>query len=168
VRRTRFDRWPCPIARTADLVGDWWTPVLMRNAFLGQRRFEEFQASLQVPRAILARRLKRLVDEGLLEKRPYQNRPLRHEYRLTEKGRAFWGVLAAMWRWGEDWLFPGGRLPAVLVDRETGARVRPLVVDEATGAALDVRRLALGAPAGPRTPRGSGRAKPRTRRGSSG
>lgn len=141
MRRTRFDRAPCPIARTTDLIGDWWTPVLLRNACLGVRRFEDFQRTLGVPRAILARRLERLVAEGLLLKQPYQERPLRHEYRLTEKGRAFFDVLAAMWRWGEDWLWPDGEPPVELVDRETGRRIRPVVVDEETGERIELRKL---------------------------
>jgi DNA-binding HxlR family transcriptional regulator len=145
MRRTRFDRWPCPIARATDLVGDWWTPIILRNAFLGQRRFDQFQESLGVPRAILARRLARLVEEGLLERVLYEQRPPRYEYRLTEKGRAFWDVLAALWRYGEDWLWDEGSEPPVrLLDRETGRVVRPVVVDEATGNRLDVRRLKLG------------------------
>jgi DNA-binding HxlR family transcriptional regulator len=141
LRRTRFDRAPCPIARTADLVGDWWTPLLLRNALFGQRRFEQFQQSLGMPRAILARRLNRLVAEGMLRKERYQERPPRCEYRLTDKGRAFFDVLAAMWRWGEDWLWQDGEPPILLVDRETGAPVRPAVVDEHSGRRLDVRRL---------------------------
>jgi DNA-binding HxlR family transcriptional regulator len=141
VRRTRFDAAPCPIARTTDLVGDWWTPVLLRNALFGQRRFAEFQRALGVPRAILARRLARLVDEGLLVRERYQDHPPRFEYRLTDKGRAFFDVLAAMWRWGEDWLWPDGAPPVELVQRDTGRPVRPVVVDEATGARLDPRAL---------------------------
>ena len=141
MRRTRFDRDPCPIARTTDLVGDWWTPVLMRNACLGVRRFEDFQRTLGVPRAILAKRLERLVAEGLLVREAYQDRPLRHEYRLTDKGRAFFDVLAAMWRWGEDWLWPEGEPPVELVDRETGRRIRPVVVDEASGERIELRKL---------------------------
>jgi DNA-binding HxlR family transcriptional regulator len=145
VRRTRFDAWPCPIARTTDLIGDWWTPLLLRNAMLGQRRFEQFQESLGIPRAILARRLARLVAEGLLEKHRYEERPPRHEYRLTDKGRAFWDVLAALWRYGEDWLWDDGEKPPLqLVDRETGRAIRPVVVDETTGARLDLRRTRLG------------------------
>src|SRR5579863_10403510 len=87
MRRTRFDQWPCPIARTTDLVGDWWTPLVMREAFSGRRRFEDFQRALKVPRAVLARRLDRLVDEGLLKKVSYEDRPPRYEYRLTDKAR---------------------------------------------------------------------------------
>ena len=119
MRRTRFDRWPCPIARTTDLVGDWWTPLVMREAFLGRRRFEDFQRALRVPRAVLTKRLDRLVEEGLLDKVLYEEHPPRYEYRLTEKGRAFWGVLAAMWRWGSDWLWGEKGSPLALYDRET-------------------------------------------------
>jgi DNA-binding HxlR family transcriptional regulator len=145
VRRTRFDDWPCPIARAADLIGDWWTPLVMREAFFGRRRFDEFQRSLQAPRAVLTARLKRLCDEGMLERVAYQQSPPRYEYRLTDKGREFWDVLAAMWRWGSDWLWPGGQQPpVVLKDRESGRVVRPVVVDEETGERLDVRRLRAG------------------------
>jgi len=140
MRRTRFDDWPCPIARTTDLIGDWWTPIIMREAFLGRKRFDDFQSALGVPRASLTQRLNRLVDEGMLTKVAYDERPLRHEYRLTAKGRDFWNVLAAMWRFGDDWLFEAGN-PVMLVDRESGAEVRPIVVDEHTHEPLDVRRL---------------------------
>ncbi len=141
MRRTRFHRWPCPIARATDLIGDWWTPLVLREAFSGRRRFEDFQRALNVPRAVLAKRLDRLVGEGLMTKVPYADRPVRYEYRLTEKGRAFWDVLAAMWRWGSDWLWDEKGPPVTLVDHETGHEVRPLVVDERTGKPLDVRRL---------------------------
>ena len=146
MRRTRFHRAPCPIARTTDLIGDWWTPLVLREAFLGRRRFEDFQQALEIPRAVLAKRLERLVDEGLMARVAYAERPVRYEYRLTDKGRAFWDVLAAMWRWGSDWLWPPGKSPPViLVDPETGAEVKPAVVDEATGRRLDVRRLRVAA-----------------------
>ena len=142
MRRTRFNRWPCPIARATDLLGDWWTPLVLREAFLGRRRFEDIQQALKVPRAVLAKRLERLVDEGLMTKVPYAERPTRYEYRLTDKGRAFWDVLAAMWRWGSDWLWPEGKRPPVmLVDPESGDEIVPAVVDEKTGRRLDVRRL---------------------------
>lgn len=142
MRRTRFDDQPCPIARTTDLIGDWWTPLVMREAFTGKRRFDELQSALNVPRAVLTARLKRLCDEGMLERVEYQQSPARYEYRLTDKGRAFWAVLAAMFRWGSDWLWPEGeRPPLVLIDRKTGDEVRPLVVDENTGEALDLRRV---------------------------
>ena len=136
MRRTRFDASPCPIARTTDLVGDWWTPIVMREAFLGRRRFDDFQQALSLSRGVLAQRLSRLVEEGLLAKRPYEEHPPRHEYVLTEKGRAFYPVLAAMWRWGADWLWEeGSETPFELYDKESGAPVQPRVVDEHTGVA---------------------------------
>jgi DNA-binding HxlR family transcriptional regulator len=139
--RSRLERAPCPIARTTGLVGDAWTPLLLRNVSFGQRRFDELQRALRAPRASLTRRLAKLVEAGLLEKRLYHERPARYEYHLTEKGRAFFDVLAAMWRWGEDWLFPERAAPVALVDRRSGRSVRPLVVDEETGAPLELAEL---------------------------
>jgi DNA-binding HxlR family transcriptional regulator len=148
VKRTRFDDWPCPIARATDLIGDWWTPLVLRDLFLGNRRFDALQESLGIPRAVLAQRLDRLVTEGMVRKIAYEERPPRYEYRLTDKGRDFWGVLAAMWRWGSDWMWEDeeGGAPVVLKDRESGRVVRPVVVDEATGEPLDVRTLRVGRP----------------------
>ena len=83
MRRTRFENAACPIARTTDLMGDWWTPMVMREAFLGRRRFDEFQKALSLSRGVLAKRLLRLVEEGMLEKRAYEDRPPRFEYILT-------------------------------------------------------------------------------------
>jgi len=146
MRRTRFDEAPCPIARTADLIGDWWTPMVMREAFLGRRRFDEFQQALSVSRGVLAQRLARLVDEGLLEKRLYEERPPRHEYVLTDKGRAFYPVLAAMWRWGSDWLWEEGSEPVIeLYDKASGRPLRPQLVDENTGDPIDVRKIRVAA-----------------------
>ncbi|WP_086852031.1 winged helix-turn-helix transcriptional regulator [Amycolatopsis kentuckyensis] len=104
MKRTSFAQWPCSIARTMDLLGDWWTPLVLRDAFYGVRRFDEFQQALGIARNTLADRLKRLVDEGLLEKVPYQTEPVRYDYVLTEKGRDFYPVLLAMTRWGDKWL----------------------------------------------------------------
>lgn len=143
MRRTRFDEWDCPIARVSDLLGDWWTPLVLRECFYGRRRFDEFVESLGIPRPVLTQRLNRLVEEGVLAKVPYEERPPRYEYRLTDKGRAAWDVLAAMWRWGMDWQWSEDDLALQLVDRETGAEVDPVVVDRHTGEPMDIRRLRL-------------------------
>lgn len=143
MQRTRFHRWPCPIARAADVFGDPWTPIVMREAFFGCRRFEQFQQRLGVSRATLGQRLGRLVDEGMLEKVPYQEKPVRHEYRLTDKGRAFFDVLAAMWRFGDDWLFRRDSGPVRMIDRDSGTEIRPVVVDETSGRRIDLRRVAV-------------------------
>jgi DNA-binding HxlR family transcriptional regulator len=91
----------CSAARTLELVGERWTLLILRDAFLGIRRFGEFQESLGVARNVLAARLERLVDEGVMERRRYQERPERFEYRLTEKGIALWPVLIALTQWGD-------------------------------------------------------------------
>lgn len=114
MKRTSFARWPCSIARTVDLLGDWWTPLVLREAFYGVRRFDDFQQSLGIGRNILTERLRRLVDSGLLERSKYQDRPLRHEYRLTDKGQDFFPVLVAMMRWGDRWLDGGRGEPVTL------------------------------------------------------
>jgi DNA-binding HxlR family transcriptional regulator len=140
MRRTRFHDWPCSVARTVDLLGDWWTPLVLREAFYGARRFDDF-LRLGIGRNVLTERLSRLVDEEIFEKVAYQERPLRHEYRLTDRGRALFDVLAAMIRWGDDWLAGEAGRPVELVDRRTGELVRPLVIDEATGERIDPRHL---------------------------
>ena len=141
MRRTKFDEWPCSIARTTDLLGDWWTPLVLREAFYGARRFDDFVDRLGIGRNVLTARLKRLVDEEIFRIEPYQERPVRNEYRLTDKGRELFGVLAAMIRWGDDWLAGDAGPPIELVDRRTGHVVRPVVIDEQTGEYLDPRNL---------------------------
>ncbi|MFJ9535800.1 winged helix-turn-helix transcriptional regulator [Streptomyces sp. NPDC101225] len=113
MKRTSFSNWPCSIARAMDLLGDAWTPLVLREAFYGIRRFDEFQQELGIARNTLTDRLRRLVDEGLLEKEPYQDEPRRYDYVLTEKGRDFFGVLAAVSRWGDRWLAGDEGAPVV-------------------------------------------------------
>src|SRR3954453_15750396 len=133
MRRTRFDDWPCPIARVTDLVGDWWTPLVLRELFSGRSRFDNIQAQLGCSRAVLAQRLNPLNDGGMLVKVASEARPPRYDYRFTDKGRAFWDVLAAMWRWGSDWMWERGAPPGVLLDRETKGEGRPAVGVERQG-----------------------------------
>jgi DNA-binding HxlR family transcriptional regulator len=141
MRRTRFDDWDCSVARTVDILGDWWTPMIIRQAFLGARRFEQFTEGLGVPRNVLTERLNRLVDEGILERRAYQERPLRHEYRLTDKGVGLYPVIVALLQWGNRWLdWEGDEPPVQLVDRDTGAPLDPVLVDGSTREPLDPYR----------------------------
>jgi DNA-binding HxlR family transcriptional regulator len=93
----------CSIARTLEVVGEWWSLLIVRDAILGVRRFDDFQQRLGISRNILTQRLNRLVEQGVLERVPYQDNPPRHEYRLTPKGRDLWLVLTAMRQWGEKW-----------------------------------------------------------------
>ncbi|WP_079173265.1 winged helix-turn-helix transcriptional regulator [Streptomyces monashensis] len=118
MRRTSFANWPCSVARTMDLLGDWWTPLVLREAFYGIRRFDAFQQELGIARNTLAERLRRLVEAGLLEKQVYETQPVRHEYVLTESGRDFYGVILAMTRWGDRWL-ADAEGPPVITRHET-------------------------------------------------
>ena len=114
MKRTPFHEWPCSVARSVDLLGDWWTPLVLRESFRGATRFEEFQKELSIGRNVLTQRLGRLVAEGILEKRPYQDRPVRFEYLLTEKGADFFEVMLALLRWGDRWLDKGAGPPVLL------------------------------------------------------
>jgi DNA-binding HxlR family transcriptional regulator len=134
MRRTRFDDAACPIARVTDLLGDWWTPLVLRELLYGCTRFDHIQRRLGVSRAVLSERLRRLEAEGVLVRTPYQDNPVRYDYRLTPKGEAAWGVLAALWRYGSDWFFADeGGPPGELYDTETGEAVEPQIIDRCTG-----------------------------------
>jgi len=123
-------------------MGDWWTPLVLRELLLGNRRFAKIQEALEISRPILAERLRRLEAEGVVERRRYQDNPTRYDYQLTPKGLALWDVVAAMWRYGEDWLFD--EAPVLeLIDKRSGESVRPKVVDETTGDALELASTRL-------------------------
>ena len=149
--RTRFDGMPCSIARALDLVGDWWTLLIIREAFLGVRRFADYRDHLGIARNILADRLRKLVAEGILTRQPKSPPDHGHEYRLTEKGRDLWPVLTALRLWGDKWIYGPGKEPLLVRDRDRGALVAQLLPADAEGNALDPRRLV--AFAGPGTSR---------------
>jgi DNA-binding HxlR family transcriptional regulator len=109
----------CSIAATLEVIGDRWTILILRDAFRGVRRFEEIQHDLGIARNVLADRLGKLVDHGILAKRQYQDRPVRHEYRLTAKGVDLSPALVALMRWGDKHL-AGDQGPTVLVHGECG------------------------------------------------
>lgn len=114
MKRTDTSTWPCTIARAADLLGDHWNLLIVRQACLGTRRFDDFQSTLGIGRNILSGRLDRLVEEDLLSKVEYQDNPPRYEYRLTDKGRDVYPILAAMAAWGDRWLTGPEGTPLVL------------------------------------------------------
>ena len=113
MRWDEIEQQRCSIARSLSVVGDRWTLLVLRECFLGVRRFEDFQAQLGMARHRLADRLKRMVEEGVLRKEPYQQRPLRHEYRLTDKGKDLYPVLLSLVRWGDRWMDQGKGPPVV-------------------------------------------------------
>ncbi|HEV2673759.1 MAG TPA: helix-turn-helix domain-containing protein [Aliidongia sp.] len=126
---------PCPIARSLEHVGEWWSILILRDAFHGFTRFDQFQKSLEIAPNMLTRRLNALVESGLLERRRYSERPPRDEYVLTEKGRDFRPVLWSMLAYGNKHFAPEGAT-VLLVDNETGAPADPMLVDRVTGRPL--------------------------------
>jgi len=122
----------CPVARALERVGDGWTILILRDAFHGLTRFDEFQKSLDIAPNILSRRLVGLVEDGLLARRRYSDHPPREDYVLTEKGRDFRAVVLAMLAWGNRHYAPEGK-SVVLIDGETGREVDPVLVDPVTG-----------------------------------
>ena len=103
MQRTNFGEMACSIARTLDVVGEPWSPLVLRDEYVGMHRFEQLQADLGISRKVLTERLGHLVEHGVLERRPYDNRP-RHEYHLTQKGLELFDVLMVMVGWGDKWL----------------------------------------------------------------
>ncbi|WGF89618.1 winged helix-turn-helix transcriptional regulator [Marinivivus vitaminiproducens] len=126
----------CPIARALDRVGEWWSILILRDAFYGATRFDEFERNLGIAPNMLARRLKGLVEAGLFERRRYCERPPRYAYHLTPCGHDFRPVVVAMLAWGNRHFTPEG--PSVrLVDRATGLDAEPVVVDRISGRPID-------------------------------
>lgn len=112
----------CSIAASLDIVGDRWTILILRDAFRGLRRFDEFRRDLDIPRAVLADRLRRLVERDVMVKRAYQERPVRYEYRLTRMGIELSPILVALMQWGDRWLSEDGA-PTLLVHEACGTEV---------------------------------------------
>ena len=117
----------CSIFRAIDVLGDRWTMMVLREAFMGVRRFTDMQRDLGVARNVLSDRLNTLVDLGVLERRKYQDRPVRHEYRLTEMGKELHPALLTLMHWGDKHLSPGGA-PTVVEHRHCGHATEPLLV----------------------------------------
>ncbi|MEJ0017177.1 MAG: helix-turn-helix domain-containing protein [Acetobacteraceae bacterium] len=135
MKRTSFGTMPCPIARGLERVGEWWSILILRDAFAGLTRFDEFQKSLGIAPNMLTRRLNALVEAGMLERQRYSEHPPRDEYRLTPRGRDFRPVLLAMLAWGNRHFAPEGA-SIQIVDAATGTPADPMLVDRATGRPL--------------------------------
>ncbi len=148
MRRTSFADMNCSVARTLEVIGEWWSMLVVREAFNGVRRFDDFQARLGIARNVLATRLQSLVEHGILDRRLYQDRPERYEYRLTEKGRDLYPVLISMMRWGDRWECPEGGPPVRLTHEKCGHDPDPALVCSHCGEQLvprEVRAEGLGA-----------------------
>ena len=147
-----FEKMSCPIARSLERVGEWWSMLIMRDALHGMTRFDEFQNNLGIAPNMLTRRLNSLVEAGLLERRRYSEHPPRHEYVPTARGRDLRPVVISLLAWGNKHFAPEGP-SVVLINRKTGAAVDPILSDPATGRPVEQPdyTLAAGPAAGPRT-----------------
>ncbi len=141
MKRTPLARHPCSIAHALDVAGEWWTPLILRDVAYGLTRFREIQEDLQISANVLADRLATLVAAGILETRPYQERPRREEYVLTQKGEELVPALLALMRWGDRWTWPEGRGPVRCVHDACGEEVRVEVRCPTCEREVDVREL---------------------------
>jgi DNA-binding HxlR family transcriptional regulator len=140
MRRTSFEQMNCSIAQCLEVVGEWWSLLIVRDAFLGIRRFDDFQARLGISRNVLNQRLNHLVEHGIFRRVQYQEHPPRHEYRLTDKGRDLWGVITAMRQWGDAWAAPDGP-PVEVVHLGCGQISRAVPTCSHCGETLDARSV---------------------------
>ena len=132
-RTADYSQQVCSVAATLEVVGDPWTLLILRDAFAGVRRFEQWQEQLGVARNVLAARLRSLVEHGVLERRPYSERPPRWDYVLTPKGRDLFGVLVTMAQWGDQHVYGGSGGPVQYVHQRCGQLFSPVLVCSACG-----------------------------------
>jgi len=139
--RKRFDDQNCGIARSLDVLGDWWTLLIIRDAFFGLRRFADFQRHLGISRNVLSQRLRQLVATGILDRVDVGEHGERFEYRLTNKGEALLPVLTTLREWGDEWVFGEGNEPLVMRDRKSGRRLPRTEVRNVDGRTLSRRDI---------------------------
>jgi DNA-binding HxlR family transcriptional regulator len=133
MQRISFAQMRCSLARGLELVGDWWSPLIVRDLFLEVARFDELVEDLGISRNLLARRLKSLAESGVIERIAYQRRPTRYEYRLTEAGRDLVPAILALTAWGDRWARPKEGSPMLFVHTNCGAQFSPRVTCSACG-----------------------------------
>jgi DNA-binding HxlR family transcriptional regulator len=142
MQKKSFAEMECNIARSVEQIGDSWTLMILRNALLGARRFQDFEAQLGAPPTTLARRLHALTTQGFFTRRLYEAHPRREEYELTQKGLDFLPVLLTLAAWGARWLSPEGA-PLECIDADSGCLLDPVLVDSASGRKLVAGGVAL-------------------------
>jgi DNA-binding HxlR family transcriptional regulator len=136
MQKTSFANMRCSLARGLDLIGDWWSPLIIRDLFLNVTRFDELVEDLGISRNLLATRLKSLVAKGIIERIPYQDHPPRYEYRLTEAGVDLVPAILALSEWGDRWARPKEGSPILYVHATCGHRFRPAVTCSECGEAI--------------------------------
>ena len=141
--RTRFSEMNCGIGQALEAFGDWWSLLIVRDAFFGARRFGDFERNLGIAKNVLSARLQHLVDHGIFERVDVGAEGERFEYRLTDKGEALLPVLTALREWSDEWVYGRGNEPLIARDRKTNRRIPRLRVTDAEGAPLTLRDLHL-------------------------
>lgn len=137
VQRVSLANAPCPVARGLDVIGDWWSLLIIRDAFDGLRRFSEFQASLGIAKGVLAARLRALTEKGVFQTAPASDGTAYREYVLTKMGRGLFLAIVALRQWGEAHLYQSGEARSSLVEAETDVPVARLQLRSADGRPLD-------------------------------
>jgi len=140
--RKRFDHMNCSVAQALEVLGDWWTLLLVREAFLGTTRFKDFEHNLGIAKNILTARLDHLVARGVFSREPIEGGK-HHEYRLTPMGKDLLTVVTALREWADRWVYGKGNEPVVYRDARTGKRPPPLRIRDAKGAPIDGRDLVV-------------------------
>ena len=138
VERKSFADMHCSVAQCLEVVGEWWSMLIVRDAFLGVTRFDSFQERLGISRNVLNQRLTKLVDEGILDRIPYSDRPVRYDYKLTAKGRDLWPVLTAMRQWGDRYAAPDGP-PVRIVHKGCGTISQAVMTCSSCGERVSAR-----------------------------
>ena len=133
MKKVSFADMHCSLARTLDIMGDWWTPLIVRDVHLGITRFAELAEDLGISRNLLTQRLAHLLDKGILHKTAYQERPARYDYHLTEKGKELVPPILALMAWGDRWAAPEAGPPLRIRHRTCGKRLEPVVVCSSCG-----------------------------------
>ncbi len=144
MRRKSFESAACPVARSLDVVGDWWSLLIVRDALYGTRRFSEFRRSLGLASNVLSARLKALVDQGILEVGPAADGSSYQEYGLTEKGEALLPIVVALGQWGSAFLFEPGETQTPPLDAATGGELKRISVEAEDGRILRPKDLVVG------------------------
>jgi DNA-binding HxlR family transcriptional regulator len=141
--RRRFHEEDCSVAQALEILGDWWTLLVVREAFLGTRRFADFEAHLGISKNVLTARLDHLVEHGVLERVDAGVHGTRYEYALTSMGKDLATVMTALRQWGDRWIYGEGQEPLVVLDRRTGRPIPRLRIVGEDGAPLGARDLEL-------------------------
>ncbi|PWB79025.1 MAG: transcriptional regulator [Methylocystaceae bacterium] len=138
MKNDTFPSQTCSVARALEQIGEWWTLLIVREAFFGARRFGEFERNLKIAKNVLSERLAKLVENGLMERTDVRGRGNPRDYSLTDRGRDLFPIVVALMQWGDRWIVGEGRAPILLFDRESGEEISRMQVSAASGRPLSL------------------------------